>query len=80
MQGLLKEQQKALELAARKWEVELGKLNYAISSINLYLGRDESIVCIQEGQAASIEEPLCIRQTILFMDEETALHTEEGGS
>ena len=79
MQGLLKEQQKALELAARKWEVELGKLNYAISSINLYLGRDESIVCIQEGQAASIEEPLCIRQTILFMDEETALHTEEGG-
>ena len=42
------EQQKALELASTKWEAQLNKLNYAISSINLYLGRDEEIVCIQE--------------------------------
>ena len=79
LHGLLMEQQKALELASTKWEAQLNKLNYAISSINLYLGRDEEIVCIQEGEAAPVDEPISIRQTILFMDEETTLYTEEGG-
>jgi hypothetical protein len=79
MQGLLKEQQQALKLAARKWAKHLGMLDYAITSINLYLGRDEQIVCIQEGAPASAQEPISIRQTVLFMDEETALYAEDGG-
>ena len=79
IQGLLAEQQKSLELAAKQWETKLNNLNYAISSINLYLGRDEEIVCIQEGEVADKEEPVTIRQTVLYMDEETALNVEDGG-
>ena len=77
--GMLAEQQKSLELMAQQWGAKLAKLNYAIDSVNLYLGRDESVVCIQEGSAAPAGEPISIRQGVLFMDEETALLTEQGG-
>ena len=79
LKGILVEQEKILELAAAKWGDQLARLNYAIESINLYLGRDEQFTCIQEGEPAPAEEPITIRQTVLFMDEECALHAEEGG-
>ena len=79
VKGILAEQQLALELMAGKWQQQLDQMTYAITSINLYLGRDEEIVCIQEGDPALAERPIAIRQTILFMDEETALHVEDGG-
>lgn len=79
IKGILAEQQKALELASESWKAKLDKLTYAISSINLYLGRDEEIVCIREGVLAPVSEPISIRQTVLYMDEETALLAEEGG-
>jgi hypothetical protein len=79
LKGILAEQEKILELAAAKWGNQLERLNYAIDSINLYLGRDEQFTCIQEGEHAAAEEPITIRQTVLFMDEECALHAEDGG-
>lgn len=72
-------QQKALDLMQATWAGQLEQISYAISSINLYLGRDEEIVCIQEGEPAPKQEPITIRQTVLYMDEETALNCEEGG-
>ncbi len=79
LKGILAEQEKVLELAAAKWGAQLEKLTYAINSINLYLGRDEHFTSIQEGPPASAQEPIAIRQTVLFMDEECALHADEGG-
>jgi len=79
LHGLLKEQQKALELASTKWESSAQQAQLCNLQHKLYLGRDEEIVCIQEGEAAPVDEPISIRQTILFMDEETTLYTEEGG-
>ena len=79
LKGILAEQEKVLELAAAKWGAQLEKLTYAIESINLYLGRDEHFTCIQEGEPAPAQEPIAIRQTVLFMDEECALHADEGG-
>ncbi|ODU25376.1 MAG: hypothetical protein ABS95_00195 [Verrucomicrobia bacterium SCN 57-15] len=79
LKGILAEQEKVLELAAAKWGAQLEKLTYAIESINLYLGRDEHFTSIQEGQPAPAREPIVIRQTVLFMDEECALHADEGG-
>lgn len=79
MKGLLVEQEKILELAATKWGEQLDRLNYAIESINLYLGRDEHFTCIQEGDPAPADEPITIRQTVLYMDEECALRADEGG-
>ncbi len=79
LKGILVEQEKILELAAAKWGDQLARLNYAIESINLYLGRDEQFTCIQEGEPAPAGEPITIRQTVLFMDEECALQAEEGG-
>lgn len=79
LKGILAEQEKVLELAAAKWGAQLDKLTYAIDSINLYLGRDEHFTCIQDGQPAAAREPIAIRQTVLYMDEECALHADEGG-
>ena len=79
LKGILAEQEKVLELAAAKWGAQLEKLTYAIESINLYLGRDEHFTCIQEGDPAPAQEPIAIRQTVLFMDEECALQADEGG-
>ena len=79
MKGILVEQEKILELAATKWSEQLERLNYAIDTINLYLGRDEHFTCIQEGEPAPADQPIAIRQTVLFMDEECALQAEEGG-
>ena len=79
MQALLKEQQETLKIMAGKWGAELDRLQYAIETINLYLGREEQITPIQEGQRADSADPICIRQTILYMDEECALLTDEGG-
>ncbi len=79
LKGILAEQEKVLELAAAKWGAQLEKLTYAIDSINLYLGRDEHFICIQEGNPAPAGEPIAIRQTVLYMDEECALQADEGG-
>jgi hypothetical protein len=79
LRGILSEQEKVLALAAQKWSGELERLTYTIESINLYLGRDEHFVSIQDGEPALPEQPISIRQTVLYMDEECALNTDKGG-
>lgn len=52
------------------FEKQIKKIRRVISTIELFLGIDEDVVQIQEGLSASIEEPIHIRQQILYMDEE----------
>ena len=51
-----------------------------IQTTNLYLGRDEEIVRLRGGEPSPVETPITIRQMVLSMDEETALHLDGGGS
>jgi len=54
----------------RVFEKQIKKIRRVIHTIELYLGIEEDVVQIQEGASAPIEEPIHIRQQILFMDEE----------
>ncbi|WIB65362.1 hypothetical protein [Curtobacterium sp. MCBD17_040] len=58
---------------------QMDRLQDGISAVNLYLGRDEEIIPIREGERASADEVVILRQTTLNMDEETAFLADEGG-
>jgi hypothetical protein len=60
------------------WQKKIKKIMKVIATIELYLGVNEEIFQIQEGEVAPIDTPISFRQLILFMDEEVA-NTEDGG-
>jgi hypothetical protein len=86
LQGGLKAQQRhvliiqrTLELMKSQMDVILRNLQEKIKQvtrvvdvIEIYLGVHEKIVQIQEGDPASVDEPITFRQLVLHMDEETA--------
>lgn len=57
---------------------QIKKIMRVITTIELYLGIDEEIFQIQEGEKAPEDTPISFRQMVLYMDEEVA-DTEEGG-
>lgn len=57
---------------------KIEKVTKVIHTIELYLGINEDIIQIAEGIPAPAEEPITIRQLVLFMDEEYG-DAEEGG-
>ena len=54
------------------------KLTEVVHTVQLYLGQDEEIECLRSGEPAAADTPLCIRQNVLFMDEECAAEHEHG--
>lgn len=57
---------------------KIGKIMRVITTIELYLGIDEELFQIQDGELAPAETPICFRQAVLYMDEEIG-HYEHGG-
>lgn len=57
---------------------KIGKIMRVITTIELYLGIDEELFQIQEGELAPKDTPICFRQAVLYMDEEIG-HYENGG-
>ncbi len=51
----------------------------AIWTVNLYLGTEEEIVRLAEGEPTPADEPITVRQLVLYMDEECAIASESGG-
>jgi hypothetical protein len=64
-------------LAPLKEQVAL--LTEGIWSINIYLGRDEEVLVLRDGEPAAADEPIVIRQMVLAMDEECMVLADEGG-
>lgn len=60
------------------FEKKIRKIFRVITTIELYLGISETITQIQEGPTASVDEPICIRQSILYMDEEVGDPWDDG--
>lgn len=58
---------------------QMDRLQDGIGAVNLYLGRDEEIIPVREGERAPSDEVVLVRQTTLHMDEETAFLADEGG-
>lgn len=57
----------------------VARLQEGIWMVNLYLGRDEEIVTLYDGEPADADEMITVRQLVLAMDEESAVHADEGG-
>lgn len=79
-------QRNAMEMQMRAAMAELApiqervkQMEEGIWTVNLYLGRDEEIFPITDGEPAPADTPITVRQTVLFMDEETTALAEEGG-
>lgn len=60
------------------FKIQITRIMRVITSIELYLGIDEEIFQIQEGNKAPLETPITFRQRILYMDEEVANTDDEG--
>lgn len=58
---------------------QLERLEEAVWTVNLYLGRDEEIVRLYNGKPAPASQPVVVRQLVLAMDQECAVAAEEGG-
>lgn len=58
---------------------QAARLTEAISSLDLYTGRDEEIVTLCDGAPADAGTPITIRSMVLAMDEECAIDPEGGG-
>ena len=63
----------------RPLEEMIKALNEGLETVSLYLGRGEEISLLRDGESASAQEPITLRQMLLFMDEECAVGAEEGG-
>ena len=68
----------SLGLVVADFQKKVKKLERIITTIELYLGINEDIIQIQEGETASKEEPITIRQEVLCMDEEVGDPEDDG--
>lgn len=55
------------------------QLEEGLWMVDLYLGTQEQILTLRDGEPADREEPLTVRQLVLAMDEECAVAAEKGG-
>ncbi len=83
---LIEQQKRALDAQVRAMAAELEPLQQqmkmleeGIWTMNLYLGRDEELHVLAEGEPAPAGAPIHVRQQVLAMDEESALYAESGG-
>lgn len=51
-----------------------------IFTVELYVGMEEDIAQIKEGEPAPADEPIHIRQMLLYMDEETLIDYDKAGA
>lgn len=79
VEQLLREQLSAARAALAPLQKLTQRIEEAVWTVNLYLGRDEEIVTLLDGTPAPADTPLCVRQLVLSMDEETTIAAEDGG-
>lgn len=75
---ILDEYRKRAEIEVKRLKNQVKTLRRVISMVEVYTGASLDITTISEGEGASAQEPLTIRQRILFMDEEVAAILEDG--
>lgn len=79
LEGLMREKMMEARQVLAPLEKMVSQLQEGIWTINLYLGREEEILQLADGEPAPAEEPITVRQMVLAMDEECAVAAEEGG-
>lgn len=59
---------------------QLAKMVEVMWTVDLYLGRDESLELIRDGAPAPADTPITVRQKVLVMAEESLILMGEGGT
>jgi len=72
LQKFMKEQEIIMRERANALSKTIKQAEQVIYVLNAYLGKDEEIVQIADGEPAPADTKIVMRQLILFMDEETA--------
>jgi len=57
---------------------QIKRVQRVIDTLELYLGINEDIIQIQEGENADHKTPIALRQQLLYMDEEVGDPTDQG--
>jgi hypothetical protein len=68
-----------LEIQVKKFKKEIEKVYRLIASLEIYLGVKENVIQIRSGENAQHNEIINLRQSILYMDEESLIDYENGG-
>jgi hypothetical protein len=79
VKGMLAEQMRQAELVMKPMQAMVRRLEEGIWTVNLYLGTQETIKQLADGEPAPADTPITVRQMVLYMDEECAVDAEEGG-
>lgn len=58
---------------------QLARLEDGVDALNIYLGRDEEIITVLEGERAPADHVITIRQSVLAMDEESLISADSFG-
>lgn len=72
LERVMKAEMAKVARALQPLEDAVEQLTEGLFSINLYLGRDEEILLLRDGASAPAEQPVTLRQMVLYMDEEMA--------
>lgn len=68
-----------LEAQLRPLRAELAKMEEVAWTVDLYLGRDETLQQLRSGAPAPFDCPITVRQKVLVMAEEALLLLDNGG-
>lgn len=79
LESRLKQEVAAVEAVLAPMKKRIDRLNELVWTVNLYLGRDEQIVTLRDGEPAPADTPISVRQMVLSMDEETMIAADSGG-
>jgi len=63
-----------LALQVKELQAEMARRMEQVWLIELFLGSEEQVVVLQEGTPAAVDEKIVVRQSVLCMDEEIAVH------
>ena len=78
LHAMMETKYRKLHAIVQKFEEKLEKIYKVLYTIELYLGVNEDVVQLVQGDKAPLEEPVCLRQLLLYMDEEIGIY-ENGG-
>lgn len=74
----LKQMRQKLDDTLCVYKKQMTKIMKVIGLIELYLGIEEELFCLQIGESAPENEPIYLHQQVLYADEEIAI-TDNGG-
>lgn len=85
VEALLEKEKEALAMMLQQlnhtiavFKKQMEKIYRLITTLEIYLGVHENVIQIAEGEPANVDDPICLRQMQLYMDEEFG-DPENGG-